>query len=141
MHARRIPDDEIMDDEFAEAWSRLTDEPEVRGVNAERWRDEDTWPWQLTVWAMEFVRDDPLESEIRTAVAAAIRSVAGVNDVQEEDREVWVIEGSPNGGALVDAVAEVIDGFAPRIRAYMPTLPVRRPEALRNRESPPEGGL
>ena len=95
MHARRIPDDEIMDDEFAEAWSRLTDEPEVRGVNAERWRDEDTWPWQLTVWAMEFVRDDPLESEIRTAVAAAIRSVAGVNDVQEEDREVWVIEGSP----------------------------------------------
>lgn len=119
MEARRVPDAEIMDEEFDQSWTRLTDEPEVRGVNAERWRDEDTWPWQVTVWAMEFVREDPLETEIREKVAAAIRAVPGVRAVMEEDLEVWVIKGDPDGGALVNAVAKVIDALAPRIRAFV----------------------
>jgi hypothetical protein len=40
-----------------EAWERLTDDPELRGVGTAR--IDETGGWQVTVWVMEFVRQDP----------------------------------------------------------------------------------
>lgn len=113
---------EPLDSGVAEEWVRLTEEQDVRGVSATRLKDAEEWAWQLTVWAMEFVREQPLETELRDAVESAIAAVSGVREVESEDREVWVVDGEFSGDALVDAVAVTIDRFADRIRAHIATL-------------------
>jgi hypothetical protein len=102
-----------------EGWLRLTNEPEVRGVEAEPNMENAPWTWSLSVWAMEFVREEPLESELRAAIGVALESVPGVAEALEEDREVWAIAGSPDGEALVAAVADAVDGLAPRFRTHI----------------------
>jgi hypothetical protein len=106
-----------VDEAFAEEWARAIDTPRVRelhGVGAQKWRNKPSWPWRVEVWVMEFVRDDPLEAELRRRIDAALRAVPGVTDVREDDREVWGVEGSPSGDALVSAVGAVVDSFADR---------------------------
>ena len=76
------------------------------------------WDWQLYLEAAEFVRDDPLESELRAAVDAAARSVPGVAEVVEEDREVWLIRGG-DAAEVLAAVSRALDGLAPKLRAYL----------------------
>ncbi len=115
---RRVTDDEV---DGEEAWERLTDEPDVRGVEAVK-VGEGEWPWQVIVSAAEFVREDPLEAELRQGMAAALRGVDGVADVAEEDREVWIIDGQPSGEALVRAAAQVVDDLAPRLRSHIDGL-------------------
>jgi hypothetical protein len=116
---RRIPTDEI-DDELAEGWLRWPeDDSDVRGVGADRWLDADNWPWRVSVAAMEFVREEALEGELRQAMGAALKGVPGVTAVAKVDREVWVVDGDPSGEALVKAAAEVIDRFTDRIRSHM----------------------
>jgi hypothetical protein len=110
-----------LDDEVSEAWQRLTDEPHVRGVEAYRINGT-AWVWYVTVWAMEFVREEPLESELRSAIPRAIRGVPGVQDAAEQDREVWTIVGSPTGDTLTRAVADAVDQFVDRIRAHIESL-------------------
>jgi hypothetical protein len=68
-----------------EAWERVTGEPDVRGVEAGR--IDFAGGWNVTVAVMEFVREDPLESEFRRRIAAALRSVGGVETAEEMDRE------------------------------------------------------
>jgi hypothetical protein len=99
-----------------EAWERVTGEPDVRGVEAAR--IDFAGGWNVTVAVMEFVREDPLESELRRRIAAALRSVGGVETAGEMDREVWFVSGSPSGEALVRAAAEVVDDLADQTRAY-----------------------
>ena len=99
-----------------EAWERVTGEPDVRGVEAGRIDFADGW--NVTVAVMEFVREDPLESELRRRIAAALRSVGGVETAGEMDREVWFVTGTPSGDALVRAAAEVVDDLAGQTRAY-----------------------
>ena len=114
------------DPEILEEWLRETDEPEVRAVGACRvahWRDEAVdWPgegdgWTVSVWAMEFVRSEPLESELRRRVLDALRGVSGVTQVAEHDREDWFLTGRTSGQALVVAAAQAVDELADRIRA------------------------
>jgi hypothetical protein len=100
---------------------RVTGEPDVRGVGADRigfvlgqWHGG----WNVTVAVMEFVREDPLESELRRRIAAALLSVSGVETAGEADREVWFVTGTPSGEALVRAAAEVVDDLAGQTRAY-----------------------
>lgn len=81
-----------------EAWERLTDDPEVRGV--ETARIDEIGGWQLMVWVMEFVRKDPLEAELRPRMGAALRAAKGVLTVDEQDREVWFVTGTPSGREL-----------------------------------------
>ena len=99
-----------------EAWERVTGEPDVRGVEASR--IDFAGGWNVTVAVMEFVREDPLESELRRRIAAALRSVGGVETAGEMDREVWFVTGTPSGDALVRAAAEVVDDLAGQTRAY-----------------------
>ena len=116
---RRLPDEEV---DGAEGWERLTDEPEVRGVEATRHDVDNEWTWSVGVWVMEFIREDPLESEIRDAILAALFAVRRVTAVAEEDREVWIVAGEPSGEALVRAAADVVDTFADRARADIATI-------------------
>ncbi len=74
------------DVEDCEAWNRLSGEPHLFGVEAIR--DEES-AWQVSFWVLEFVREEPLESQLRAAIVTSLRAVAGVVDVQEEDREVY----------------------------------------------------
>jgi hypothetical protein len=120
--ARRLSDAELLDDECAEQWERATDDPDVLGVYADKWLDGDDWPWQVTVIAMGFVREEPLEGELRRHLHAALSSVPNVADVAEEDREVWVVAGEPSGDALIRAAGHVLDEFADQIRTHLEGL-------------------
>ena len=117
-HSQRTWPDHLLIDDL----DRRTDEPEVLdySVAPTGYEEENgphsRWTRGLYVNAMEFVRDDPLESELRRAIDAAARSVAGVEDVVEEDREIWLISGNPDGRQLFDAIGAVVDTFAPQIR-------------------------
>ena len=53
-----------------EAWERVTDDPDARGVCAERF--DFAGGWNVTVVVMEFVREEPLEGELRRRIAAAL---------------------------------------------------------------------
>ena len=68
-----------------EAWERVTGEPHVRGVEAIR--IDFAGGWNVTVAVMEFVREDPLESELRRRIAAALRSAGGVETAEETGSE------------------------------------------------------
>ncbi|GGQ00394.1 hypothetical protein BKA00_005559 [Actinomadura coerulea] len=101
-----------LDSGIAEEWLRKTDDPDLRAVSASKLRAAPLW--SVSVWVMEFVRTDPLESELRRRIADALSAVDGVTSVEEEDREVWTVTGTPTGRALVEAVAQVVDAMAPQ---------------------------
>lgn len=110
----------IEDDEGVE-WVRVVEDEDLRGVGAHT-LGEGPWKWQIFVSVAEFLREDPLESEMREGVDAALRSVAGVTEVAEEDREVWIVQGEPTGPDLVRAVATVVDALADRAEAHLDSL-------------------
>ncbi|MEV3921370.1 hypothetical protein [Actinomadura coerulea] len=103
-----------LDSGIAEEWIRKTDDPDLRAVSASKLRAAPLW--NVSVWVMEFVRTDPLESELRRRIADALSAVDGVTSVEEEDREVWTVTGTPTGKALVEAAALVVDHLAPQTR-------------------------
>src|SRR5688572_19182903 len=109
------------DEESPEEWARVTTEPELLGVYAVRISDGD-WPWQVHVSVMEFIRTEPLESELSEAVTAALSAVSGVTKAGREDREQWAIQGNAEGPSLVRAVSSVVDQFAPRTRKTLDQL-------------------
>jgi len=90
---RRVPDDDS-----GEAWERdiEVDDGEVRWVEANRVGF--AGGWNVSVAVMEFVREEPLEGVLRCRIAAALRSVEGVETAGEMDREVWFVTGTPLGG-------------------------------------------
>lgn len=102
------------DSDCDEDWERLTDEPSVRGVGSSRWSDDGTW--QVSIWAQEFFRGDPLGIKLRERVVSALESVEGVISVAEHDNESWDVYGTPSGEALTRAAANVVDDLADRLR-------------------------
>jgi hypothetical protein len=102
-----------------EAWGRLTDDPDVQSVDASKVTLGEQPYWSVGVAVAEFLREDPLESELRQQMTTALRSVDGVESVWEDDREVWGVSGIPSGEALVRAAADVVDQLAARARAYI----------------------
>jgi hypothetical protein len=106
-----------------EVWEREIDDEddgEVRFVEA--LRNDPGGDWQVAVSVMEFVREGPLEGELRRRIAAALRSVEGVELVDEMDTEVWLVTGDPAGPTLIRAVAEVLDDLAGQTIAYLQGL-------------------
>jgi hypothetical protein len=71
------------------------------------------------------LRGDPLEAELRQRLGSALRGVDGVDDVAEEDREVWYVTGTPSGKDLVRVAAQVADDLAGRARALVPSFDAR----------------
>jgi hypothetical protein len=88
----------------------------LRSRGVESTRIDEIGGWQVTVWVMEFVREDPLETEIRRRIGAALRAVEGVITAEEEDREAWFVTGTPSGRELTEAVARVVDELADKTR-------------------------
>ena len=102
-----------------EAWERdiQMDDGEVRFVEA--LHNDADGDWQVAASLMELVREEPLAGELRDRIAAALRSVEGVETADEMDTEAWLVTGTPSGEALVRAVGEVLDDFADQTRAHM----------------------
>ena len=71
---------------------------------------------------MEFVKQDPLETEIRRRIGGALRAVEGVITADEQDREVWFVTGTPSGRELTEAAARVVDELANETRATINSL-------------------
>jgi hypothetical protein len=85
-------------DDSDEHWERdiEVDDGEARWVGATRIRAQELLGggrspagWNVTVAVMEFVREEPLEGELRRRIATTLRSVEGVESAGEMDREVW----------------------------------------------------
>ncbi len=96
-------------------WQRLTDEPDIRRIEA--WADSEFEGWLVEVPVQELFRADPLGAELRERMLAALRAVDGVTDVGEHDSESWIVNGKPSGQELTQAAAEVVDDLADRLRA------------------------
>jgi hypothetical protein len=109
------------DSEIFEEWLRPINDVATQ-VNVVRIEDSGPWQWQIYVGAMEFVREPPLETDIREAMRAALEKVPGVTQVEEEDTEKWIVDGEPTGEALAIAAAAVVDSLADRTRAYIQSL-------------------
>ena len=72
---------------------------------------------------MEFVREGEAPYEgLRDAIETALAAVHGVEEVQREDNEVWVVRGTPSGRELTAAVARVVDDRADELRAWYDQL-------------------
>jgi hypothetical protein len=112
---RRVPPGQA---DVAEAWSRVTDEPEIRCVEA--WTDDEVDGWVVEVSVQEFFRQDRLGVELRLRMQSALEAVEGVTDVAEQGTESWFVTGSPSGEALTRAAASVVDDLADRMREGMP---------------------
>jgi hypothetical protein len=73
----------------------------------------------VNIGAAEFVREDPLERELRAAIHGALTAVKGVTRVEEEDRVTWVVAGQPDGGALTKSAADAVDRLQHKLRNYI----------------------
>ena len=122
---RQLRDHE--EDGIEEQWIRETSDPDFRDVEAAKMHEK---TWQVSVRLAEFVREEPLESEMRQQIEATLRSVDGVSDVQEMDREVWTVYGTPLGPELVRAAGEVVDRLADRARDQLEAIEVATPGAI-----------
>jgi hypothetical protein len=107
------------DESSAEEWVRDVPYNSPGGAGAVKGKDGG---WAVSVDAAEFVREEPLESEMRTCVREALLTVAGVTSVEEEDREVWRVEGTPTGPDLLTALGAALDTLEEKFRAHMESL-------------------
>lgn len=107
------------DDTLEEEWIRDVSYNSPGGAGASKLK---AGGWDVWVDAAELVREDPLEADLRARVREALLSVAGVTSVEEADREVWHVEGTPAGAELVAAVGAAVDTLEERIRAYADAL-------------------
>jgi hypothetical protein len=111
---RQVPAGEVDADEV---WQRLTDEPDVRDIEA--WTDDEVDGWVVEVNVQEFFRDDPLGRELRDRLKGAFLGVEGVSQAEEYDNESWLVSGDPSGRDLTRAAAAVVDELAERLRSGM----------------------
>jgi hypothetical protein len=98
-----------------EEWIRVTEEENILGVCATRTGDGD-WPWQVSIYVAEFVRAEPLRSQLVDTITAALASIRGVTRAAQEDREVWAIQGNVGGEALIQACSVALNQLAPLLR-------------------------
>jgi hypothetical protein len=118
---QQVPSAELRED-AGEGWERLVDDADIRGISAYRIVLGQQPYWSVEVSLAEFLREEPLESELRRQMATALEAVPGAEVVDEEDRESWFVSGSPSGEALVRAAGQVVDQLAARARAYLDSL-------------------
>jgi hypothetical protein len=104
------------DEELSEYWERLpSSEQYLRGVEVAAGEEIDGW--QVTIWAREHFRDDPLGLELQQRLERALRAVPGVTNVANGSWETWEVNGTASGEALCRAAADVVDELADRMRA------------------------
>lgn len=94
------------------SWELVTPDDEVSGVSANSYQADE---WEVWVAAAEFVRSEPLESELQDGVTQALAEVAGVTVAFSEDRETWIVKGTAGGPSLVLAAGSVVARLKDRI--------------------------
>ena len=109
------------DEEILEEWIRVTDDKHILGVGVTRMLG-DEWPWQVGVYVAEYIREDPLQSELHDSITGALSALPGVVQAVHEDREHWAVQGDVNGEELIGACAAVLDRFAERTGAAYKAL-------------------
>ena len=109
------------DEEVLEEWVRVTDEEHILGVCAIRFTNSE-WPWQVSIYVAEYIRTEPLQSELQVAITNALNEIPGVEKAIQEDREVWVVQGNVSGDSLIRASAIALDHLAEAMRAAYATL-------------------
>ncbi len=112
------------DYELAEEWVRVTDEKDIFGVCATRARDGGEWPWQVGIYVAEFIRKEPLQSQLHNAITDALSRVPGVTRAGQQDREVWAlqVQGEVSGEALVRAASAALERLSEQLRAAYAAL-------------------
>jgi hypothetical protein len=114
---------EPLGSETAESWVvGLGDD--LRLVEAYRHKPgsfPEEWPWGVVLGIAEFARTDELERGLFGDVSAAIAAVPGVTEVVQEDREVWLVAGTPEGRDLVIAAATAAEPWVAKVRAFLDT--------------------
>jgi hypothetical protein len=108
-------------DDGEEGWERDVEDQDLRGVGVFRFGGAPD-VWQVEVAVAELLREDPLEAELRHGIEAALQAVPGVVAVAEEDREVWLVEGTVDGRELVRAAGAVVDAMAWRVACHLDEL-------------------
>jgi len=105
------------DEELREYWERLPgDEVYLRGVEVAAPDEPEDFDWQVTIWAGEYFREDPLGQELEQRLGIALRAVPGVTNVARIRWETWEVNGASSGEALCRAAASVVDELADRMR-------------------------
>ena len=107
---------EPQDDELLEEWTRVTDEEHILGVFAARHADDDQ-TWEVSINVAEYIRADPLQTELHDAITNALTATPGVSMAVQEDRELWIVQGDVSGEALIRACAFALDRLADAMRA------------------------
>jgi hypothetical protein len=102
-------------DECEEQWVYITDESDLMGVDASRDVDEGD-DWRISISVSEFIRDEALASTLHSSILKALEDVDGVDAVEQEDREVWLVEGSANATALISACVIQLKLLYPQLR-------------------------
>ena len=87
------------------SWVSITPDDDVYGVTVEYFGGGE---WQVWVVPAEFVRAEPLESELQDGITEALDAVEDVDTVVNEDREIWLVQGKTTGPNLVKAAASVV---------------------------------
>jgi len=104
------------EDGFVE-WIHQTEDADILGVSASQEVGDEEWSVFISV--AEFVREEPLEGKFRELMAKSLSEVEGVSSVEEEDREVWLVEGNANGKELVMASVKALKSIYPELKQYM----------------------
>jgi len=124
---RNLP---VSDAELLEEWHRQTADPAIRNAYATK-ISQTGWSWQVRFPVLEFVREDsPSFGPVLTGIRHELQGVSGVVEVEHEDREVFIVRGTPSGEDLVRAAGRAVDGLSDRLRDDYNGLGTRGP-ALR----------
>ena len=109
------------DGEILEEWVRITDEKDILGVSATRNKNSDSL-WHVWINVAEYIRSEPLQSELQVAITNALNEISGVTNAIQVDREVWEVQGNVSGHSLVHSCAIALNNLAEATRAAFAAL-------------------
>ena len=105
------PSDEEIVEEWFRDFAKCSDQYEyLHGVSAYRVDDKE-FPWYVYFSAGSEIREEPFASKLYKVVYDAILKVEGVAEAFHEDREKFVVTGSPRGYDLIYSVSAAIDEY------------------------------
>lgn len=99
----------------------MADEKDILEVEANLVAAQD-WPWSAFIHVAEFIRRNPLQTQLRSAITDALNGVPGVLKAVQEDREKWFERGQVGGAVLLRAAAAAVDHLAEATRAAYRSL-------------------
>lgn len=96
------------EEDCLESWQRITSdgEEDIKGVLASK---EDEFSWRVTIYVAEFIRDESVQSSFFEGITEALSGLPNVEEAFQEDREIWLVEGSVSGKDLVQTCSQVIE--------------------------------